>query len=73
MRYAAFEALRDTLVSDKSVCLATVIEIERRGGERFGKASGGRRDRNDRGWSGVIARYLAVCRTAPPGLSDEAS
>ena len=51
----------------------TVVEAGHRGWERFGQASGGRRDRDDRGWSCVVARYLAVSRTAPPGLSEEAS
>ena len=40
----------------------TVVEIEHRGWERFGEAGGDRRDLNDRGWSGVIARFVAACR-----------
>jgi hypothetical protein len=39
----------------------TVIEIEHRGWERFGEAGGDRRDRNDRGWSGVLPLFAAVC------------
>jgi uncharacterized protein YndB with AHSA1/START domain len=40
----------------------TVVEIEHRGWERFGEAGGDRRDLNDKGWSGVIPRYVAACR-----------
>jgi len=38
----------------------TVVEIEHRGWERFGEAGTDRRDRNDRGWRGVIRLFVAV-------------
>ena len=40
---------------------ATVVEIEHRGWERFGEAGTGRRDTNERGWSGVISGFEQAC------------
>jgi uncharacterized protein YndB with AHSA1/START domain len=45
----------------------TVVEIEHRGWERFGEAGDDRRGWNDRGWSGVIPRYVAACGPGAAG------
>ena len=45
----------------------TVVVIEHRGWERFGEAGGDRRDRNDRGWSGVLPLFAAACGPGAAG------
>ena len=47
----------------------TAVAIEHRGWERLGAVAEERRDRNRRGWGGVIERYRAAC-SLDPG-SDE--
>jgi uncharacterized protein YndB with AHSA1/START domain len=39
----------------------TAVRIIHRGWERLGAAAEERRERNNRGWSGVIERYRAAC------------
>jgi uncharacterized protein YndB with AHSA1/START domain len=51
----------------------TVVEIEHRGWERFGEAGGDRRDRNDRGWSGVLPLFAAACGLGSPGPGERRS
>ena len=41
---------------------ATVVEIEHRGWERFGKAGTDRRGINERGWSDVIPGFERACK-----------
>ena len=39
----------------------TAVSIEHRGWERLGAVAEERRERNRRGWGGVIERYRAAC------------
>ena len=45
----------------------TVVVIEHRGWDRFGEAGGDRRDRNDRGWFGVLPLFAAACGAGAAG------
>lgn len=42
----------------------TRVTIEHRGWERLGARAAERRERNERGWSGVLPRYIAACQSA---------
>ena len=42
----------------------TAVTILHRGWERLGAAAEERRERNERGWSGVIEHYRAACASA---------
>ena len=42
----------------------TQVTIEHRGWERLGARAGERRERNRRGWAGLLPRYEAACQLA---------
>jgi uncharacterized protein YndB with AHSA1/START domain len=44
----------------------TAVRIVHRGWERLGDAGPERRDRNRRGWAGVLEPYLAACAASRP-------
>ena len=39
----------------------TTVEIEHRGWERLGERGPQRRERNERGWGGLLPAYVAAC------------
>jgi hypothetical protein len=41
----------------------TAVTIVHRGWERLGAAAEGRRERNRKGWGGVLEHYRAACAT----------
>jgi uncharacterized protein YndB with AHSA1/START domain len=45
----------------------TVVRIEHRGWERLGTRGAGLRDRNVRGWAGLVPRYVAAAAVAGAG------
>jgi uncharacterized protein YndB with AHSA1/START domain len=48
-------------VTFEAAAEGTAVVIEHRGWERLGAAAEERRDRNRRGWGGVIEHYRAAC------------
>jgi uncharacterized protein YndB with AHSA1/START domain len=44
----------------------TAVTIVHRGWERLGAVADERRERNRRGWGGLVPHYVAACRAAAP-------
>ena len=45
----------------------TAVRIVHRGWERLGAVADERRERNRRGWGGLVPHYVAACAAAAPG------
>jgi uncharacterized protein YndB with AHSA1/START domain len=45
----------------------TAVTIVHRGWERLGAVADERRERNRRGWGGLVPHYVAACAAATPG------
>ena len=45
----------------------TAVTIVHRGWERLGAVADERRERNRRGWDGLVPHYVAACAVAAPG------
>jgi hypothetical protein len=51
-------------VSFEPAGTGTAVRIVHSGWERLGAAAEERRERNERGWAGVLERYRVACSTA---------